>query len=719
MHRNLLVALAAVLFVFVSLAFAQSEIGGATLNGTITDATGAAVPNAKVTATNTATGSSRTTATTDAGLYSFTRMPVGEYELTVEAQGFRTEKRTSIELTVGAVATIDVPLSVGGTQEVVSITAEVPLVEATRSQTSTTVSSRQVSDLPINGRNFLDFTVLTPGVVRDPTRTGDLSFGGQRGTSNSLLVDGSDSNNVFFGQTTGRTGTGRNPYSFSQDAVQEFQVNTNGYQAEIGRAGGGVINVITKSGTNELHGTAFWFFRDKALNANSWENNRRGAPRRAYHFNQFGGNLGGPVVKNRLFYFFNYDGQRNTTPNPVFLQVAPPADALSQQAVRELQPFLAQYVNSLNNDVYLIKADYDMAANHRLSVRFNANRFTGVNFENTGPASAAEHTGNSSVTTDNLVGNYTWVIGGNSVLESRFGYTRDNQPGEANATTPEAVIRQGGNTVLSIGRNSFSPRFTNAKTVQWVETYSRTSGRHSLKFGVDMNFQRIANFFPGNFSGTYTFNSYADFAARNAFSYTQAFAGQGTPGPLTNPDVNEYAFFAQDSFRATDRLTLNYGIRYDYFAYAQPPVRNPDPALAAMNLDTSRINQDRNNFAPRFGFAYRLNRSGTAAVRGGYGMFYGRTPSIMTGTAMSQNGVQVQTYTLTAATGGLPSSSSRPITCSRSPTSGASIWMGSSAATTPLRWATSVCAELTSAVRVTSILRRLSPSPPRSAQAEL
>lgn len=639
---------------FASLACAQSEIGGATLNGSVTDPTGAAVPNAKVTATNTATGVSRSLTSNDAGLYTFTRIPVGSYDLTVEAQGFRTDKRTAVNLSVGAVATIDVTLTVGGTQEVVSVTAEVPVVETTRSQTSTVVTSQQVADLPINGRNFLDFTILTPGVVRDPTRTGDLSFGGQRGTSNSLLVDGSDSNNVFFGQTTGRTGTGRNPYSFSQDAVQEFQVNTNGYQAEIGRAGGGVINVITKSGTNDLHGTAFWFFRDKALNANSWENNRRGAPKRAYHFNQFGGNLGGPVVKNKLFYFFNFDGQRNTTPNPVFLQAPVPTDALSQQAAQELQRYLAAYSNALNNDVYLGKADYDISASHRLSVRYNANRFKGQNFENTGPASAAEHTGNSSVTTDNVVGNHTWVIGSSSVLESRFGYTRDNQPGEANSNAPEAVIRQGGITVLSIGRNSFSPRYTNAKTVQWVESYSRTIGRHSLKLGADMNFQRIANFFPGNFSGSYTFNSYADFAARIPFSFTQAFAGENTAGALSEPNVNEYAFFVQDSFRASERLTFNYGVRYDLFAYAEPPVRNPDPALAALNVSTARINRDTNNIAPRVGFAYRLNKAGTTAIRGGYGVFLGRTPSIMTGTAFSQNGIQVQTYTLNATTGGLP-----------------------------------------------------------------
>jgi len=212
-----------------SAAFAQSEIGGATLNGTVTDPSGAAVTGAKVTATQTATGFTRSTESSTAGFYSFTALPSGPYEVTVESQGFKAAKLTAISLTVGAVATLDVRLVIGATAESVSVTADVPLVETSRSQTSTVVNERAVADLPINGRNFLDFTLLTPGVVRDPTRSGDISFGGQRGTSNSLQVDGSDANNVFFGQSTGRAGTGRNPYSFSQDAVLEFQVSTNGY----------------------------------------------------------------------------------------------------------------------------------------------------------------------------------------------------------------------------------------------------------------------------------------------------------------------------------------------------------------------------------------------------------------------------------------------------------------------------------------------------------
>ena len=630
-------------------AFAQ-EIGGATLNGTVIDSSGAAINNAKVTATQTSTGVARTTQSSGAGVYSFFALPPGVYDVQIEAPGFKTAKMPPISLGVGGITTIDVKMEVGGVEESVSVTAAAPVIETTRSQTSTLVDDRAVSDLPINGRNFLDFTLLTPGVSRDLTRFGDISFGGQRGTANSLVVDGSDSNNVFFGQSTGRSGTGRNPYSFSQDAVQEFQVSSNGYAAEVGRATGGVINVITKSGTNDFHGTVFEFFRDKSLNANTWNNNRNHRPKGAYHFNQFGGNIGGPIKKNKAFFFFDYDGQRNTTPNTVILTVpAVPFDAFSIAGYNELaSKSLTPYVNGLRNNVYLAKADYALSAGQQLSFRYNANRFNGVNFENTGANSAQEHTGNSDVITDNFAVSYTNVINPTTVFESRFSGTRDNEPGAANSTAPEAQIRQAGTLVMQIGRNNFSPRYTNARTFQFVESLSHQQGTHEYKFGFDLDVQKIDNFFPGNFSGSFQFNSYADFATRTPASFTQGFAGPGTDGALTHPDVNEVAFYVQDSWRTSDRLTLNYGVRYDLFSYANPTVKNPDPGLAAIGLDTSRINRDGNNWAPRFGFAYKLYPDGRTVARGGYGMFYGRTPSILVGTAMSQNGIQVQTYTLSS-----------------------------------------------------------------------
>jgi hypothetical protein len=208
--------------------FAQSEVGGASLNGTVTDPSGASVPNAKVGVSNAATGLARSTQTSDVGLYTFSGLPVGSYDLTIDAPGFKTVKRTGLPLQVGAVATVDVRLEVGSEQETVSVAADAPVVETTRSSAASNVTEQTVANLPVNGRNFIDFTLLTPGVVRDVRGTGDLSFAGQRGTENSLLVDGADSNNLFFGEGTGRTGF--RPYAFSEDAVQEFQVRRRRYQ---------------------------------------------------------------------------------------------------------------------------------------------------------------------------------------------------------------------------------------------------------------------------------------------------------------------------------------------------------------------------------------------------------------------------------------------------------------------------------------------------------
>jgi outer membrane receptor protein involved in Fe transport len=646
-HIAFVIQICVAILLVTTAVFAQ-EIGGGILNGTITDSSGAAIVGAKVTATQPATGLSRTTQSSGAGLYSFSSLPPGVYQVQIEASGFKTAKLQTVDIGVGGIATIDVKMEVGAIEESVSVTDTAPVVETTRSETSTLVDDRAVADLPINGRNFLDFTLLTPGVSRDLTRFGDISFGGQRGTANSLLVDGSDSNNVFFGQSTGRSGTGRNPYSFSQDAVQEFQVASNGYAAEVGRASGGVVNVITKSGTNDFHGTAFEFFRDRSMNANSWNNNRNHRVKGPYHFNQFGGNIGGPIQKNKAFFFFDYDGQRNTTPNTVILTVPPvSSDTLSVAGYNEIaSKYLTPYVNGLRNNVYLAKTDYFLSGGQQINVRYNANRFNGVNFENTGSNSAAEHTGNADVITDNIAANYTNPLNPTTVFESKFSWTRDNEPGAANSSAPEAQIRQAGTLVMQIGRNNFSPRYTNAKTYQFVESLSHQRGSHAYKFGFDLNVQKIDNFFPGNFSGSYQFNSYADFATRTPASFTQGFAGAGTDGALTHPNVNEVAFYVQDSWRTNDRLTLNYGVRYDLFDYANPKVKNPDPGLAAIGIDTSRINRDNNNWGGRFGFAYRLDQSGRTVARGGYGMFYGRTLSILTGTATSQNGIQVQTYTL-------------------------------------------------------------------------
>jgi hypothetical protein len=623
--------------------FAQSEAGAA-LNGTVTDPTGSAVPGAKVTIKSPSTGFARSMDSTGAGLYSFNHLPVGDYELTVEKTGFKTLNQTGITLTVGASATIDLNLQVGSTAETMSVTSDAPIVETTTSNSSSTVDQQSIVGLPVNGRNFIDFTVLTPGVVRDPTRGGDLSFGGQRGTNNSLLVDGADSNNLFYGQATGRTGF--RPYAFSEDAVQEFQVNTNTFPAEVGRASGGVINVITRSGTNEFHGTAFEFFRDKGMNANTFVNNRVGAKKNPYHFNQFGGTLGGRVVKDKLFFFLSYDGQRNAQSQIVAPNTPVPASLLSV-----FGKYLTPYIIGLNNDVGLVKVDWNATQKDHVSVRYNLSRYTGVNQESFGTNVAEEHSGNNEVNTDNVAASWTHVLSPNSLLEARFNFVQDKEPGYANTSGPEVNIING----VLFGANNFSPRYTNGYAYQPVANWTFVHDRHTLKAGFDLNFVKEENYFPGFFAGGYTYNSHADFVNGTPASFRQAFPGSGAQFPVSHPNINEYAGFIQDTWRVTDRLTLNYGLRYDKFDYQQPTYQNPNPQLLAANLRTDRIKTEDADFGPRFGFALRAGKGDSVVIRGGYGIYYSRTPGLLLSTAILNNGFASQTYLLTTNLPSYPS----------------------------------------------------------------
>ena len=630
-------------------ALAQSQATTGDIEGRVLDPNSAVVPSATVTARNDATGLEKTATTDGEGNYRIILLPPGTYTVSVTgAQGFQKWEGRNVPVTVGGRTPLDAQLSVSGADTVtIDVLSQGQVVETARTSVATTVNERSIQNLPINGRNFQDFSTLSPGVIRDP-RGGDLSVGGQRGTLNSLQVDGVDNNNTFFGQALGRGGV-RPPYQFSEESVQEFQVNQNGFSAEFGRAGGAIINVVTKSGTNAFHGGLFEFFRDEALNANDpitkANQSRRGQPnvRPPLRINQFGGRVGGPIVKNRAFFFFTYDGQRSDIPQVLDVPNLSTAPAAAQAA---LLPKLNTYQVGRNQDVILGKADITLNQSNNLSLRYNHQGFTGRNNENNGPLSAEEHSGDSIVKSDTFSGTLVSTLTRTVINEFRFQFARDKEPGQANADTPEAVINTGAGN-LNIGRNNFSPRETTIKRAQFIDNVSIISGRNSYKFGLDFNFDRVLNFFPGLFSGSYTFPSYAAFAANTPSAYTQNFAGPNTSGGTTNPDLSEYAFYAQDDLKLTSKLTLNLGLRYDYESLACPPVTNPDPLLLNRGVNTGNCPKDKNNFGPRFGFSYAFDDR--TVVRGGFGMYYARTPAIVLGTAHSQNGINVTGINLTAA----------------------------------------------------------------------
>jgi len=634
-------------------------LGQGSIEGMVMDQSGAAVPGVTIAVTHKATGTAFTAASDNSGLFRFPVLPVGKYDLKTEKSGFAAITQTDLVVTVGAKVNLPLTLPVAGQQATVTVTGETPLVETTRTQVSSTIMDKAIASLPVNGRNFIDFVLLTPGVTRD-VRLGDISFAGQRGTLNSLVVDGSDNNNSFFGQTLGRTGSGRAPYQFSQDSVQEFQVNSNTYSAELGRAGGAVINVVTKSGGNEFHGMGFWYFRDRSMNAKDLIDNNSNRPKAPYHFNQFGANASGPIVKGKAYFFFNYDGQRNKLPNSVFLNLAStfvPATPFETAALNYLNARAGSWLRTQDQDSFLVKVDWNITSKHQLTARWNNQRFTGGGFENGGSQNSFEHTGASLVKTDTLSASLTSTFSSRLINVARASWVRDKEPGEANSINPEATVRQGG-TVLVVGRNFFSPRETTIKRGQWSDTVTWVKGRHAWKFGTDFILDRILNFFPGNFSGAYTFATLEDFGrslnptpgfpVSSASSFTQAFAGSGTTGPTTKPNIFEWSLFVNDEWRITNNLILNLGLRYDLQRTAEPSVRNA--AAMAAGIDTAFLNTDTNNLAPRLGLAWKPFSHDRFVARMGYGLYHGRTPSIMVGTAHSNNGINVQTLIFTTAT---------------------------------------------------------------------
>jgi hypothetical protein len=630
--------------------FAQSSTGS--ISGGVTDDSGGALPGVTVTAQNAANGAERSTVTNTTGHYQIGLLTPGRYNVTAMLDGFQPVRREVI-VNIGSDVTLDVAMRVG-VAETVTVTADAPLIETERTQVSSVVNETAIENLPVNGRNFIDFVLTTPGVVKD-VRQGDISFGGQRGTLNSLVIDGANNDNTFFGQALGRTGSGRAPYQFSQDAVQEFEVNTNAYSAEYGRAGGAVINVVTKSGTNDLQGTLFYFLRDKDLNANDYINLINNRAKSPYHFDQYGASAGGPIVHDRHFFFVNYDAQRNSIPNLVVLGAPAggfPTDAETVAGLAKLNVLAESYSRNQDQDVYLVKTDHEIGNASHLTFRYNRQEFVGKNFESGGITNAEQHTGNSNVTTDTYSTSFASTISNALLNEARFQYAKDQEPGLANSALPEAVIRQGGATVLTIGRNFFSPRETTITRYQIADTATLLSGKHTIKAGFDYSNDEILNFFPGNFSGSYQFDSVADYNIGKASRFVQAFAGPGTSGATTNPDISETGLFVQDEWSVLPSLTLSMGLRYDLQSIAQPEVKNPDAQLLASGIDTSVIAEDTDNIAPRLGFAWTPMSDGRTIIRGGYGIFYGRTPAIMIGTAHSNNGINVQTITFTGA--GIP-----------------------------------------------------------------
>jgi outer membrane receptor protein involved in Fe transport len=653
----------------------QSGAGLGSISGVVQDASGSAVPGATVVVTDDAKGIRRNLETTSEGQFTAPALiPDAGYKVTVTKSGFADYTATNITVTVGQNVDLHVPLSIASTTvTVVDVTETAAAVEDTKTDVSQLVDQRQIMDLPTNGRRVDSFVLLSPGVAPDGA-FGLLSFRGVAG-HNSFLTDGNDTTNQFFNENAGRT---RITSPISQEAVQEFQVISNNFAAEYGNAMGGVINTITKSGTNDLHGTAYWFFRNRSLNARD----------RYATFNpqdiryQSGVSLGGKIIKDKLFYYANYEATRRDFPainslstgmytaagtlnlaanpcpdlRPTATVVATAAQC--QTAIDMIQKRNFQTVSrKVTQDLGLAKLDYQLNDRNSLSFSMNLLRWvsphgiqaTGIVF-NTGAAIG----NNADSTVRDGYGRAQWtsVIGPSLVNELRFGWFHDRL---YDAASDDFLYPGLGRAQLTVANtanlgvaNSY-PRLNPSETRYEVgDSLTWIKGAHIMKFGFsiahteDFVYQLINQYGSYNYG---TLNNFAaDFsgntiAAKNWNTYSQTF---GNPHVDTN--LVNYGFYAQDQYRITSRLLINYGVRYEYTSIPQPTIVNPDYP------QTGVIHAPKNNWSPRTGISYALTRDQRTLLRAGYGIFYARYQTGLIENLFLSNGVYQTSINYNAGT---------------------------------------------------------------------
>lgn len=609
---------------------AQSAAATGRLQGTVTDPSGAAVPGANITVRNQNTGLATTVQSSADGEFSALNLDPGSYEMSIEKSGFANLRLRDITVAVGTRTVINPHLTVGRVAETVTVSTQTPLVDTTASSLGSVVGQDSIQSLPLNGRNFTDFALLTPGATTDGD-FGMISFNGMSGNYNNYTVDGANNNNAFFEQQIGRTSI---PYQFSEDVIREFQVTSTGFEAEFGQSGGGLVNTVTKSGTDNLHGDGYYYILDSATNSNDRINDDLGIPKPHNRRQQFGGTIGGPIVRNRLFYLVNYEGQVRNEPLTVndapALVGLPPGFFSSNPAIAaQVQSAAGSFARSFNQNTAFGKLNGIINDKNSISVTYNFQRFRSPHGYFNTPTS----TGDGLSLTDGATSQFFQVslqtaFTGKSINEFRFhfgsDYHFDLPPSPASSP---AVVIQNPDSGFVFGGNRFQLANTDRR-YELTDNFTKIIGNHTVKTGIDINISRNNDFFIYGPKGEYQFASLADVATGNFQLYLQSF-GKST---ILQTDPT-YSVFAQDEFRATRHLTLNYGLRYDLQVLAQPSQCNP-----AFQL-TCHIPYSKNNVAPRVGFAYGFGEQKATVLRGSFGLFYIQEDLLDVSQAFASNGV--------------------------------------------------------------------------------
>lgn len=652
---------------FLATAVMAQDTSTGAIRGTVSDSAGARISAANVVLVNAATNFRYSTTSDVSGGFAFELLPPGEYSARADSPGMSPQTTPRLQVDVGGTTELTFKLSVAGASETVTVSGEPPMVESQPSGISTLIDERAINDLPLNGRRYTDLALLTPGVTQDPrgltsSSNGDLAFGGIRGYQSSYLVDGGDNNNAFFGQARGRY---RAPYQFSNEVVQEFRVSSNTYGADLGRAGGAVVNVVTKSGSNRLHGTDFYFFKDSAMAAQHPFMDFKPHDQQQ----QFGFTLGGPIKRNRAFFFAGFDQHIFHVPAVVrFLDgssvvvpqaaagPATPGDyeatdqALVFATAAQLSKQAGTFPSSMLGNAGFFKFDLVLNQHNNLSLRLNTSRYYGHNNVFLDPASplssfGISDNGEENVSTESGSLALASNLSVKAVSRFRAQFSRDLQSSTANSTDPLTKISD---IIEGFGRSSILPRQTREHRLHLAETLSLEGKRNSWKFGGDVLMTWIYNFFPSLSGGEYIFdpikvNPFTFEIQEGGLELTplRAYAHQvphyylQSFGPaVTHPDTNEYAGFLQDTIRVSERLALSLGARYDLQTFSTK-------GLQANRLwpDAGRVPYNTGNFAPRVGLAYSIGNERPLVVRAGFGIFYTRIPQIYNSAVQSDSGL--------------------------------------------------------------------------------